>query len=78
MTTEPKFCRDCKWARPTTWHKIAFLRNRYEFAKCGHAQSLEQSENFLVDGVKDYSYCSTMRKCDCGREGKLWEPKEKL
>lgn len=60
MSDAPKLCKDCK-------HWDAHTRN------CLHPQNVEPS---LIDGVpRPQNSPMFMRLNDCGKDGKLWEPK---
>lgn len=62
-----RFCKDCRHYRPEG--KFQDLSQQIEFAKCARPEYLE-----LVGG-RAGTYCSTLRKYDCGAAGDLWEPK---
>ena len=74
--TPIKLCVDCKH------FKSRFFTSN-QFGKCTLFEIVKKDDYFLVDGVKriknDYKYCSTARLYEdmCGKDGKLYEKKEK-
>lgn len=65
MTTQPKFCKDCKHCD---------LPGNYHEPKCWHSSSVKYN---LVTGSVDGQYCSVVRSLgECGEEAILFNPKE--
>ena len=74
MNSKEKFCKDCRFFK-----KDFFTETKY--GVCSKFP-IEQTDNYLVDGVKalspiEYSYCSTARTYEkmCGKDGKYFESK---
>jgi hypothetical protein len=74
-----KYCRDCKWARPTRF--MWFFGEGWDFAKCRRPS---QGRPSIVTGKRpdNWNYCSVERMHEfdtapniCGRVGKFFEPK---
>lgn len=80
---EVRFCKDCRFCKRSLQ---LFRRWGYYFAKCTHPKSTSYDRDLkleaLVDGKEPkpkYNFCSSMRSSgECGGEGKLYEPKEKV
>jgi hypothetical protein len=76
--TKPKYCKDCKFCKPTRLMQILSLGmlNPYEFATC----SRPISDN-LVDGKPKLSFCENQRvdydSLDtCGTNAKYFEARK--
>lgn len=75
---ESKFCKSCKWVRPTPWYDCAGWGNRYRFAKCANikAQGASHDNDSMIDGETHITYCSVARlDWNCGKDSKYWEAK---
>lgn len=78
--TETKYCKDCKFCKPTRLEQILTLgwQNPYKFATC----SRPNFPGNLVDGGPIYNnYCENERRdynhrVTCGLSGKYWEARK--
>lgn len=84
MSSNSKYCKDCRYARRGLADYVLFLGG-YRWAECRHplSQLKRRSGKELVTGEKpkvEYSYCATMRDLDwlCGEGGQHFEPKQRL
>ena len=83
---ETKFCKDCKYLRPAIdiFPKDSLLA--LKFAKCAQGPKNTASDNYGLIAPEvaepiEYEYCNVMRAstalgAGCGKDGKLWSPRE--
>ena len=70
---KPNLCVNCKFFKKDVW-------TLPKYAKCALFPKVEEDTQFYVTGIPEkkpteYSYCSTVRTYQCGKEGKLYQPK---
>lgn len=69
-------CADCRLCMPDVEHKGD---KQLEYARCDHPSAtriLEERWHMGIDAVPEQTYCSIMRKYNCGKDATLFEPKE--